>query len=186
MPSIVGGLRTGGRRVRIGSTTRLVKRRQFTGSHDQRERRDALERLGFASYGAYLKSDLWRAIRAMVMDRSDGMCETENCGKPAVQVHHLAYNIDTLIGRRLESLQAVCGSCHLSGHRHSEAGEPKPAKKSDECLACRNTAKGGKRFCGPCIKVMKHPHQKQNIEQWSRIRPFLASNYERLVIIGKR
>lgn len=75
------------------------------------EHRDAvLKRLGFESYGDYLKSDLWASIRSRVFDRDGGRCR--GCGKKAAQVHHFSYGDVTMRGEILDRLISVCLRCH--------------------------------------------------------------------------
>jgi hypothetical protein len=119
------------------------------------------------------------------MTRCDGKCETLHCTADAVNVHHLAYNIDTMAGKRLESLRAVCARCHSSGHRNAEPEEPKPAKRPGECLSCKNMPRAGKMFCSKCMKVIRHPNRECNREAWSHIRKFVPYG-QRLKIVGKR
>jgi hypothetical protein len=74
-------------------------------------KRDAiLKGLGFVSYKAYLKSDLWSSIRQQVLDRDGHQCRS--CARKANQVHHRRYSIEVLRGEALEWLQAICGRCH--------------------------------------------------------------------------
>lgn len=60
-------------------------------------------------YTAYLQSPAWQRVRARVLDRAKGRCET--CGKPATQVHHLTY--ERLGHEYMSDLLAVCEPCHL-------------------------------------------------------------------------
>jgi 5-methylcytosine-specific restriction endonuclease McrA len=73
-------------------------------------RNENLRHLGFASYAAYLQSPLWRDIRTRVLERDASVCGC--CGKKATQVHHRAYDPQTLRGESLDSLSAVCARCH--------------------------------------------------------------------------
>lgn len=84
-------------------------------------RNDNLRALGFKSYHAYLKSDLWKGIRARVLDRAKGACE--RCRRPATQVHHRAYDPATLRGETIDALTAVCSRCH-----HKAEMQQKPQK----------------------------------------------------------
>ena len=65
---------------------------------------------GFGSYQEYLKSDLWKSIRARVLERDNYKCRL--CGKHATQVHHRHYGIRTMKGKTLTHLMSVCGGCH--------------------------------------------------------------------------
>ena len=74
-------------------------------------KRDAiLLSMGFASYGDYLKSSLWKAIRFAKVS-ADPCCEI--CLASKVQhVHHIAYNLQTLKGKHRRKLVSVCADCH--------------------------------------------------------------------------
>lgn len=74
-----------------------------------RERNRVLRSIGFDSYSAYLRSDLWRDIRARVLERTP---ECYSCGRKATQAHHTAYRKKDLEGRDLRRILAVCASCH--------------------------------------------------------------------------
>ncbi len=64
---------------------------------------------GGIDYSAYLKSDLWYAIRALVLTRSPQCCR---CGKTANQVHHSSYAEEVLRGFWTKPLWPVCKTCH--------------------------------------------------------------------------
>lgn len=66
--------------------------------------------LGFKTYAAYLKSDLWKEIRAKVMVLYAGKCC--QCDKTATQVHHNTYTKQNIFGTCLSGLFAICGPCH--------------------------------------------------------------------------
>lgn len=70
--------------------------------------------LGFASYAAYLRSELWHEIRERVLREAKRKCCC--CGRPAWEVHHAAYTRENLIGSSLVGLYAVCGPCHRKIH----------------------------------------------------------------------
>jgi len=61
-------------------------------------------------YQAYLRTPLWQKIRRRVFARDNGRCRS--CGRRATQVHHESYDRDTMTGRTLERLYALCGRCH--------------------------------------------------------------------------
>lgn len=73
-------------------------------------RDDNLQRLGFSSYGRYLKSELWKTIRAAVLERDHHRCQF--CGRLAKTAHHRAYDPATLAGECLNALSAICQRCH--------------------------------------------------------------------------
>ena len=68
-----------------------------------------LKDMGFESYEDYLRSDLWRCIRAYVL-RDNAKCA--RCGLRATQVHHKMYTIGILEGRHDKFLLPVCKKCH--------------------------------------------------------------------------
>lgn len=74
-------------------------------------RLEVLRRNGFKSYKQYLASDLWKSIRARVLERDEFKCKV--CERKASQVHHLSYGDVTIRGERLDKMEAVCGRCHL-------------------------------------------------------------------------
>jgi hypothetical protein len=69
-----------------------------------------LRDLGFPSYKAYLKSDLWYSIRKTLFSAKGHNCHL--CQKYASQVHHSAYDRDTLRGKCLDHLHPICRKCH--------------------------------------------------------------------------
>ena len=83
-----------------------------------RYRNDNLERMGFRTFRAYLKSDLWKSIRVRVLEWSP-LCQS--CfKKKATQVHHRSYDPATLKGDELRSLTALCARCHRLAERPDE------------------------------------------------------------------
>lgn len=66
-----------------------------------------LEELGFTDYQEYLKSNLWKSIRAKVLP-SKCCC----CRKKASQVHHSKYTFENLSGKSIEHLHPICLGCH--------------------------------------------------------------------------
>lgn len=80
---------------------------------EQREKsqdvKDDGNRVWWEKYNAYLKTDKWRAKRALVLKRANGTCEA--CfSAPAVQAHHTTY--DHVFDEPLFELRAVCVPCH--------------------------------------------------------------------------
>lgn len=69
-----------------------------------------LRSLGFASYRAYLKSPLWKAIRRLVFAKKGSRCVL--CGRKAQQIHHRRYDRQTLLGAILTWLEPICIPCH--------------------------------------------------------------------------
>ena len=81
---------------------------------DYNARDRVLAEIGFASYSEYLRSTLWRSIRAKVRERDRNLCL---CGNPAAHVHHRNYYRQTMTGECLSALQCVCEACHTSKHK---------------------------------------------------------------------
>lgn len=73
------------------------------------KRDKALFDLGFASYRDYLRSDLWKAIRAAVLETTP---KCELCDSKAQHVHHLRYTRQSLTARARWALVAICAECH--------------------------------------------------------------------------
>lgn len=69
-----------------------------------------LRSLGFATYKAYLRSPLWKAIRRLVFAKKGSACVL--CGRKAQQVHHRRYDRQTLLGAVLTWLEPICVKCH--------------------------------------------------------------------------
>lgn len=76
-----------------------------------REKRERnLKILGFVSYQAYLRSELWKSIRQQKL-ASVGKCEICLVNKTQC-VHHLDYSMNTLKGLKLHRLVCLCNECH--------------------------------------------------------------------------
>lgn len=80
-------------------------------------RSEILQSLGFNSYSEYLASDLWKSIRARVLDKADHKCR--RCEKPATQVHHRSYCLAAMVGQDLSLLVACCSGCHKMAEFHA-------------------------------------------------------------------
>lgn len=76
-------------------------------------RQEALNRIGFATYADYLKSDTWSRIKASVIAR-DKACRI--CGNEPYTAHHVSYADRVMRGDDLTQLIAICRGCH----RHIE------------------------------------------------------------------
>lgn len=95
-------------RIALGLTTQAKPARNPKGSY---QRRDViLAEMNFSSYRDYLRSDLWKDIRSRVIGPYT-FCKA--CRqRPASEVHHLRYDKDTMLGRRVDTLMALCHDCH--------------------------------------------------------------------------
>jgi hypothetical protein len=79
---------------------------------DYERRNRFLKVLGYNCYSHYLHSEMWKTIRAMVLNRDNGRCVRAGCGRPATDVHHNSYEIDVLIGKDLRQLVSLCRDHH--------------------------------------------------------------------------
>jgi len=69
--------------------------------------------LGFEDYDHYLRSPVWKAVKARY--RASGMPMSCMCGATDVQIHHLTY--DRVGGDELnEDLAPLCRRCHKMAH----------------------------------------------------------------------
>lgn len=75
------------------------------------DREETLKMIGFDNYSEYLQSDLWKAIRRIVLERDAFRCRIRRCNKKADQVHHFTYSPATLVGRNPAGLLSVCRDC---------------------------------------------------------------------------
>ena len=81
---------------------------------EYKERNELLIQMGFPSYRAYLKSSLWKRIRARVHKRDKNTCRICKVHK-SEHVHHMRYDKRTLKGDTLKYLIAICAGCHELG-----------------------------------------------------------------------
>lgn len=95
------------------------KQEAFASCAAYRERNAVIREMGYPSYAAYLRSDLWASIRSRVIAaRPDCVL----CQKPAENIHHVGYGRAVLGGERDEALMPLCRGCH---HRVEFDGERK-------------------------------------------------------------
>lgn len=76
------------------------------------ERQEVLQRLGFDTYRAYLRSELWSSIRDSVFERRGRKCWICHRKGKATQVHHLHYTAENLSGASTSGMRPVCAICH--------------------------------------------------------------------------
>lgn len=88
-------------------------------SYEARDR--TLKRMGFHSYRAYLKSDLWKDIRFAVFVAKGHYCYL--CGRYATQVHHSRYKPIDLEGGKLTFLNPICAKCHKNIERNPDGSK---------------------------------------------------------------
>lgn len=117
-----------------------------------------------AVYAEYLRSGVWRGIRARIIER-DGTCQ--DCGAAKqLQVHHLTYK---RVGglERDEDLVTLCGPCHNARHGldRPKRRKPKPAKRGMSKNAKKRAKKANlgykappkpKRFAALDLKAVSH------------------------------
>jgi hypothetical protein len=104
-------------------------------------------------YDIYLSTPSWRAKRAKVMKRANGICE--GClERSATQVHHLTY--DHIREEFMFELVAVCDECHARIHADKHNDEPAENEADLEsewedghpCEGCRHgSEKQNRRWC---------------------------------------
>lgn len=73
------------------------------------KRNEFLKTLGYKSYYEYLKSPLWKKIRARQLKKHP---QCKFCNKPASQVHHKIYTELNLTGKSSGYLISICRPCH--------------------------------------------------------------------------
>ena len=65
---------------------------------------------GTSEYDRYLRSALWRKIKARIEARDKGECCI--CGGDAIEVHHHDYSEATMRGENDAALSSLCRDCH--------------------------------------------------------------------------
>ena len=135
----------------------------------------ALKAMGFRSYADYLHSDLWREIRARVLER-DPTCQVCERAR-ATEVHHRAYDRATMDGRTLEQLVAICRPCHDDVERIKarvkKAARRARARKKDGRIKGHGTTKRRPWGTRPPGYASKAPcwaqawHQKAPKRRWA-------------------
>jgi|SRR6185295_14794952 len=103
----------------VGESARLRKLGLRIKGRSYSDRNRMLLEMGFASYAAYLRSQLWASIRRRVYEIKGGWCYL--CGRQATELHHNRYHLADLEGRRLRYISPICRGCHhgieFDGHR---------------------------------------------------------------------
>lgn len=92
-----------------------MKTRQAISREAYSDRNETLFLLGFKTYGAYMRSKLWRIVRQRALDIHGETCR--RCSEPATQVHHASYLREVLIGEDVRGLVPVCAYCHRGTSR---------------------------------------------------------------------
>lgn len=97
------------RQIRSGSYVDLPQDRSGSGA-TYTERNANLKTMGFRNYKEYLRSPLWKGIRAKVFATKGKVCEL--CDRLADIVHHNWYGVSDLLGGRMCNLHPLCEQCH--------------------------------------------------------------------------
>lgn len=122
-------------RAKVSRTRQVENARHYemTGPEETYFSRNlVLRMLGFGCYGNYLRSKVWRRLRAKILQRHN---KCRLCGDKATVVHHRDYSVNTLLGRTdlktllAESLVPICDLCHtlveFDGNRKRPLSEVK-------------------------------------------------------------
>jgi hypothetical protein len=131
-------------------------------------RRVRLLLIGFGSYRSYLTSSLWKTIRDRVLAEWP-RCRT--CNRPAKQVHHQDYKIQTLLGSVREGLIALCSRCHRKVEFYKSGGKRSFAGAHTVCnqlLCLRDRRLASCSECGGKISRTVRKRQKKLPEQYWR------------------
>jgi hypothetical protein len=172
----------------------MSRGRKTTGTRYDR-RNAILREMGFASYKAYLASELWRKIRRTVL--CDGnACLV--CGKQATQVHHTNYTLANLTGESLEFMVPVCRDCHeaiefsdrgrkrtlkqanqkldiLTGVINEPVPEVRPDQGRGECCRCGKTIARSQSYCWHCSKLVYGGKKRKASERYRPTKPPVQS-----------
>lgn len=92
-------------------------------------RNSILLEMGFKNYSQYLRSPLWKGIRAKKL-KHDPNCY--GCGKKARQVHHSDYSREVLAGETQFGLWSVCKRCHQWSEFTRDGYKRTPKEATDE------------------------------------------------------
>jgi 5-methylcytosine-specific restriction endonuclease McrA len=105
-------------RERYDARWRHAWEQRWEAQRQQREQERREERAAwFAKYDEYLRSPRWRSLRAKVLRRAGGVCES--ClERRATQVHHKTY--ERVFTEAAFDLVAICDACHARLHPREE------------------------------------------------------------------
>lgn len=127
------------------------------------DRNALLKQLGYASYGEYLDSPLWKDIRRKVLKEQPNCA---SCRRRAYVVHHMEYSKAVLLGEDTRPLKALCRVCHDQcefGPRRRKRGLGEAngvlqklrtkgwKRRCDHCK--KNYTKRGHTLCGACKNI---------------------------------
>jgi hypothetical protein len=106
------------------------------------KRNDILFELGFKNYRQYLRTSLWKEIRARKI-ALDPNCY--GCGRPVEQVHHGRYHKENLTGINLKDLYSICRRCHKYCEFTRKGYKRDPIRATEVLVHIRRTRIGQKR-----------------------------------------
>lgn len=94
----------------------MAKTRMFVPAYERDNMNRALRRMGFSSYGSYLRSGLWETSRRRLM-----RTECEGChSRAGLVLHHMTYaHLGT---ERAEDVCTLCVGCHRAAHAAAARG----------------------------------------------------------------
>lgn len=80
-------------------------------SKEYAKRNSLLKKMGYASYGDYLASELWASIRRRAYEKGR-RCHLCLTGTGEIHLHHTSYALNVLNGQDITSLVPLCAKCH--------------------------------------------------------------------------
>lgn len=134
-----------------------------------KKRNELIRAIGYKTYKSYLASAIWSRIRAEVLRRAGHKCFICKCAT-ATQVHHRSYDINTLLGKDLTNLIAVCDQCHELGefscsskvdidecnnrhHTLKKAEHKRKQSSRNKCFVCGGPVKRVNAKCRDCQRI---------------------------------
>jgi 5-methylcytosine-specific restriction endonuclease McrA len=103
-------------------------------------RNKVIKSLGFINYREYLKSELWKKIRASVLAQNRVCLKCG--GKKYLQIHHRKYTKANLSGKNIKHLIVLCKKCHRKVTSIENLGQLTAIKATALFLADKRTKNG--------------------------------------------
>lgn len=103
-------------------------------SEEYQKRNRILKELGYLSYDAYLRSPLWRSIRARVL-AANPLCWI--CDDPATEPHHMSYTRAGLMGTCLKTIISICHYCHRTIEYDDQRNKLDPSQAAKKAKQLR-------------------------------------------------
>ena len=124
------------------------------------ERNALLVELGYKDYHAYLRSKLWKEIRARKLAAEPecyGCCR--DATKATMQVHHGQYTRENLTGQSEDHLFSICSRCHHWIEVTRNGYKRTPAQATKELFRVRKLHLQRSHFSRPnhSVQPPKHP-----------------------------